>query len=83
MKITIFTSNRLRHNYFIQEMNKICDELYVFQESVSLFPGKYSDIYNKSNIIEDYFLSVKEAEKNFKNNYIETKKLFFKKHASK
>jgi len=81
MKITIFTSNRLRHNYFIQEMNKICDELFVFQESVSLFPGKYSNIYDKSKVIEDYFDSVKEAEKKiFTNNYIKPEKFFFLKN---
>ena len=33
MKITLFTSNKLRHAYLINLLGKICDELFVVQES--------------------------------------------------
>ena len=71
MKITILTSNQNRHNYFINELSKICDHLYIIQECRSIFPGHYKDIYNKSKEIEDYFFKVLEAENIiFKNSEI-------------
>ena len=39
MKITIFTSNLNRHNYLINLMSEICEELYVIQENNTIFPG--------------------------------------------
>ena len=32
MKITVFTSNKYRHNYLINKLSEICDSLYVIQE---------------------------------------------------
>ena len=71
MKITLFTSNCNRHNYFINLLSTVCDELYVVQECRSIFPGKKTDIYPKSKIIQKYFENVNSAQnKLFKNEYV-------------
>ena len=75
MKITIFTSNHSRHNYLVNSMSEICDDVYVIQENRSLFPGTDNSFYHKSKIIEKYFQYVKHAENIiFKKNHIEQKK---------
>ena len=73
MKVTLFTSNNHRHNYLINLLFNICDELWVVQECKTLFPGKNADRYPKSKIIESYFNHVKEAEN----------KIFRKEHVNK
>ena len=71
MKVTLFTSNNHRHNYLINLLFSICDELWVVQESKTLFPGKNANRYSKSKIIESYFNYVKEAEnKIFRKEYV-------------
>jgi len=71
MKVTLFTSNNHRHNYLINLLSNICDELWVVQECKTLFTGKNSDRYSKSKIIESYFNYVKEAEKKiFRKEYV-------------
>jgi len=71
MKVTLFTSNNHRHNYLINLLSNICDELWVVQESKTLFPGKNANRYSKSKIIESYFNYVKEAEnKIFRKEYV-------------
>jgi len=65
MKITLFTSNNNRHNYLINLLSNICDELWVVQECKTLLPGKNANRYSKSKIIESYFNYVKEAENKF------------------
>ena len=32
MKITLFTSNQSRHNYLVNSLEKVCNELFVIQE---------------------------------------------------
>jgi len=71
MKITLFTSNNNRHNYLINLLRNICDELWVVQECKTLFSGKNANRYSKSKIIESYFNYVKEAEnKIFRKEYV-------------
>ena len=62
MKITLFTSNNHRHDYFINLLSKLCDELWVVQESKILFAGKNDKRYQNKNIIEKYFIKVLEAQ---------------------
>jgi methionyl-tRNA formyltransferase len=70
MKVTLFTSNNHRHNYLINLLSNICDELWVVQECEKLSPEKNTDRYIKSKIIENYFKHVKEAEnKIFREEY--------------
>ena len=54
MKITLFTSNKNRHNYLINLLSEVSDELYVIQECGTIFPGIVSDNYQTSSIIKKY-----------------------------
>ena len=64
MKITLFTANQRRHNFFINQLSSICDELYVIQENRTIFPGIFEGHYLKSETIENYFKNVIKAEIN-------------------
>jgi methionyl-tRNA formyltransferase len=71
MKITLFTSNQLRHNYFINLLSKKCSKLFVVQESKTIFPGEVPWYYPSSKIMKKYFSNVKQAERKiFGNNNI-------------
>ena len=71
MKITLFTSNKPRHNYLINFLSKICKKLYVIQECGTVFPGYFSGSYPIGNIINKYFKQVHLAEKKiFKKKFI-------------
>lgn len=71
MKITIFTSNNSRHNYLINLMSEICNELYVVQENNTIFPGVVPGHYKPTDIMNKYFSSVREAQsKIFDDTYI-------------
>ena len=74
MKISIFTSNQSRHNYFINLLSTICDDLFIVQENRTIFPGTIQSHYASSNAMEKYFLQVIKAEKKlFGDAYINTK----------
>lgn len=62
MKITLFTSNSNRHNYFINLLSNYCDQLYVVQESKTFFKSNNVSKQTEKNIIEKYFIKVLEAE---------------------
>ena len=75
MKITLFTSNKSRHNYLINLLSSICDELYVIQECNTIFPGLIPGNYPVTSVMEDYFKKVNIAQnKFFENSYIDNKK---------
>mgnify|MGYP006152888001 CR=1 FL=1 len=63
MKITVFTSNQPRHIKLIEKLSKISNELYVITEVTTVFPGVKSDFYSNSEIMKEYFLKVREAER--------------------
>ena len=70
MKITLFTLNNRRHNYFINLLSSVCDELWVVQECKNLSIKKKLDEPFETETIEMYFSHVKEAEnKIFKKEY--------------
>ena len=74
MKITIFTANQIRHNYFINLLSSVASDLFVVQENRSIFPGTSNSHYPESKIIKDYFSKVNIAEnKLFNTNYISGK----------
>jgi hypothetical protein len=76
MKITLFTSNQSRHNYFINKLSEISTELFVVQENDTRFPGLVSGHYPASEIYEEYFKNVLAAEsKVFGDNFIASKNL--------
>ncbi len=62
MKITIFTSNQNRHNYFINYLNNVADELFVIQENRTILPGIVPSNYPQSQLMKQYFSQVVEAE---------------------
>ena len=75
MKITLFTSNKNRHNYLINLLSEVSDILYVIQECGTIFPGIVPDHYQVSPIIKKYFENVSNAQSNlFGNSYVNNKK---------
>lgn len=75
MRITVFTSNNSRHNYYINLLANYCDELFVVQECMTKFPGKLDGHYSKSKIVEEYFSLVQNAQKKiFTDDYIKFNK---------
>jgi len=63
MKVTLFTGNQERHNYFINLLSDTATELNVIQENRTLFPGVVSGGYPQSDLMRDYFLKVSTAQK--------------------
>ena len=75
MKITLFTSNKNRHNYLINLLSEVSDELYIIQESGTIFPGIVPGQYQVSPIMKKYFEKVSNAQYHlFGNSYVKNKK---------
>ena len=75
MKITLFTSNKNRHNYLINLISEISEELFVIQECGTIFPGIMQSQYQTSPIMKKYFDNVNSAQSlMFGNSYINNKK---------
>ena len=62
MKITLFTSNNIRHNYLINLLSEVSDELFVIQECRTIFPGLIPGFYKASPIMKKYFENVNNAQ---------------------
>lgn len=80
MKITVFTSNNFRHNYLINKLSKISDNLNIIQEVNTLFPGSVNDYHNKNDLIRKYFNKVNKAQRiifNDKPIQLKSKKINF------
>ena len=74
MKITLFTSNNKRHNYLINLLSEVSDELYVIQESGTIFPGIVPGAYQASPVMKKYFENVNNAQSQiFGNSYVNNK----------
>ena len=75
MKITLFTSNKSRHNYLINLLSEVSDELCVIQECGTIFPGILPGHYQTSPIMKKYFENVNNAQSRlFGNSYVNNKK---------
>ena len=75
MKITLFTSNKNRHNYLINLLSEVADDFFVVQECDTIFPGIVPGQYQTSTIMKKYFENVKNAQlKLFGNSFINAKK---------
>jgi|TARA_B110000483_G_C18175834_1_gene535047 hypothetical protein len=71
MKITLFTSNKNRHNYFINLLSEVAEELYVVQECETIFTGIIPGDYKASPIMSKYFENVNNVQlKLFGNSYV-------------
>ena len=62
MKITLFTSNDIRHNYLINIISQSCEKLFVVQESFLNSKEKLPKISLSSNVLKNYFEKVYEAQ---------------------
>ena len=74
MKITIFTSNGLRHLYLINKLSTIAKVSAVI-ETKTLFPGKLKGFFNKSPQHKKYFDQVNKSELKFFKNSNHLKKI--------
>ncbi len=75
MKITLFTSNKNRHNYLINLLSEVAEELYVIQECGTIFPGIVPGYYQATPIMRKYFKNVNDAQAQiFGNSYVNNKK---------
>ena len=63
MKITVFTSNQPRHISLIKSLAAIADEVFAVQECNTVFPGQVEDFFKKSDVMQNYFANVMNAEK--------------------
>ena len=63
MKITLFTSNSLRHNYLINLLSECCTQLFVIQEKKKKKSQVIPDRYQNNQIMKKYFTEVDKAEK--------------------
>ena len=68
MNITLFTSNKSRHNYLIDLLSKIAHKLFVVQETENLLSGMSSNYYSKSLLMKKYFEKVNKAQSVFFGN---------------
>ena len=55
MKITLFTSNKNRHNYLVNCLEKICEKLFVIQEFSPKIDNIIPTRYPSSEIMKEYF----------------------------
>lgn len=62
MKITVFTSNQPRHIALIESLASISDVVYAVQECITVFPGQIEDFYKRTDVMQEYFHHVIEAE---------------------
>jgi|TARA_B110000037_G_scaffold105900_1_gene123053 methionyl-tRNA formyltransferase len=62
MRITLFTSNKNRHNYLINLLSKISEKLFVIQECESIFPDVIPGHHPTSEIMSEYFEKVNKAQ---------------------
>ena len=73
MKITLFTSNKNRHNYLINLLSNVSEELFVLQECSTILPVPIH--YHASPIMKKYFGEVIKAQSRlFGNAYINNEK---------
>ena len=70
MKVTLFTSENLRHNYLINLLSNFCDELWVVQECKNISQKKNNQKDQIPDVTKTYFNKVAEAQdKIFKKKY--------------
>ena len=68
MRITLFTSNLTRHNYLINLLGELSNNLFVIQEHRAISNENEDILYSKSKIMKKYFENVKNAEETYFNN---------------
>ena len=62
MKVTIFSSNQPRHLGLAREFSKISNEVFFISEVNTVFPGQVADFFQKSEVMQSYFMNVIASE---------------------
>ena len=62
MRVTLFTSNKNRHNYFINLLSQVSEKIFVIQECEIINAGKILGNYRSSSILKKYFENVDHAQ---------------------
>lgn len=63
MRITVFSSNQPRHIHLVKKLSEIADKVYFVSEVNTVFPGRVSDFFKKSEVMQIYFENVIESER--------------------
>ena len=63
MKVTVLTSNQVRHTALLEALARECDEVWAVRECTTVFPGKVEDFYRRSDVMRRYFARVISAER--------------------
>ena len=63
MRVTIFSSNQPRHLNLAREFAQFTDTVFFVSEVNTVFPGKVSDFFQKTEIMQDYFSNVIQSER--------------------
>ena len=63
MRVTVFSSNKPRHLNLAREFAQFADTVYFVSEVQTIFPGKVSDFFQKTEVMQDYFSNVIQSEK--------------------
>lgn len=62
MKITLLTSNKIRHNYFINLLSQISEEIFIIQEYETNNSVEFSRYGDSSLILKKYFEKVDQVQ---------------------
>ena len=63
MRITVFSSNQPRHLNLARKLSQFADIVYFISEVNTVFPGKFSGFFQKTEVMQDYFANVIRSEK--------------------
>ncbi len=63
MKVTLFSSNQPRHLNLARELSSIAETVHFVSEVNTVFPGEVNDFFSKSDIMQEYFSHVIDAER--------------------
>lgn len=63
MKITLFSSNQPRHINLARSLSRIAETVFFVSEVNTVFPGRVSDFFHKSETMQLYFQQVINAER--------------------
>ena len=63
MRVTVFSSNQPRHLNLARGLAKFTDTVYFVSEVNTVFPGKVSGFFQKTEVMQDYFSNVIQSEK--------------------
>ena len=58
MRVTVFSSNQPRHLNLAREFAQFADTVYFVSEVNTIFPGKVSGFFQKTEVMQDYFSKI-------------------------